>query len=156
MVVAKSIIEKDVGDKKKGRANWIDKHVGQALRNRRSLLGLTQQDLAAKLGITFQQLQKYENGTNRVSAGRLYEIAGTLGVPVGFFFEECEQRVSKPKADKPRERKESLIEQQGLLESKETLALLRTFYAIEDAGLRQNLLKLTRQLARNLKEASEG
>ncbi|PZO82676.1 MAG: transcriptional regulator, partial [Micavibrio aeruginosavorus] len=102
MVALKNAVEKDVGDKKKGRANWIDKHVGQALRNRRTILGLTQQDLALKLGITFQQLQKYENGTNRVSAGRLYEIAGTLGVPVGFFFEECEHNAPKSKADKGR------------------------------------------------------
>ncbi len=155
MVAAKSAVEKDIGDKKKGRANWIDKHVGQALRNRRTLLGLTQQDLALKLGITFQQLQKYENGTNRVSAGRLYEIAGTLGVPVGFFFEECENSAQKPKTEKGRDQKEGLMEQAGLFESKETLSLLRTFYAIEDADLRQNLLKLTKQLARNLKEANE-
>lgn len=67
--------------------NPTDKHVGARIRMRRMMLGISQEKLAAPLGLTFQQVQKYENGANRVGASRLQQIAATLGVSVGFFFE---------------------------------------------------------------------
>lgn len=72
---------------KKGRSGEIDEHVGRRLRQRRVLLGLSQEKLAESVGITFQQIQKYENGANRISAGRLYEFAQLLKVSVLFFYQ---------------------------------------------------------------------
>jgi transcriptional regulator with XRE-family HTH domain len=69
------------------RTQQIDKHVGNKIRERRTMLGLTQQQLADLIGVTYQQAHKYERGINRVSAGRLYEIAQVLGIPVSFFYE---------------------------------------------------------------------
>ena len=70
-----------------GRTQDIDRHVGARVRERRIMLGLTQQQLADLIGVTYQQAHKYERGINRVSAGRLYEIAQVLSVPIGYFFE---------------------------------------------------------------------
>src|SRR5919199_187202 len=70
-----------------GRTQDIDRHVGARVRERRIMLGLTQQQLADLIGVTYQQAHKYERGINRVSAGRLYEIAQVLSVPVGYFYE---------------------------------------------------------------------
>lgn len=69
------------------RATDTDRHVGARIRERRIMLGLSQQQMADLIGVTYQQAHKYERGINRISAGRLYEIAQVLGVPVGYFFE---------------------------------------------------------------------
>lgn len=69
------------------RANAADRHVGARIRERRVMLGLSQQQLAQMIGVTYQQAHKYERGLNRISAGRLYEIAQVLSVPVSWFFE---------------------------------------------------------------------
>jgi transcriptional regulator with XRE-family HTH domain len=74
------------------RANDTDKHVGTRIRERRIMLGLSQQQMADLIGVTYQQAHKYERGINRISAGRLFEIAQVLGVPVGFFYEGLENR----------------------------------------------------------------
>lgn len=70
-----------------GRANAADRHVGSRIRERRVMMGLSQQQLARMIGVTYQQAHKYERGLNRISAGRLFEIAVVLGVPVSFFFD---------------------------------------------------------------------
>ena len=72
--------------KTKGTADEIDKHVGLRIRNRRVLMGLSQEKLADAVGVTFQQVQKYERGTNRVSASRLYTFSKILGVKIDFFY----------------------------------------------------------------------
>jgi transcriptional regulator with XRE-family HTH domain len=69
------------------RANDTDRHVGARIRERRIMLGLSQQQMADLIGVTYQQAHKYERGINRISAGRLHEIAQVLGIPVGYFFE---------------------------------------------------------------------
>lgn len=74
----------------KSRAREVDRFVGGRIRERRIMLGLTQQEMAELIGVTYQQAHKYERGINRVSAGRLYDIAQALGVPVGYFFEGLE------------------------------------------------------------------
>jgi transcriptional regulator with XRE-family HTH domain len=74
----------------------IDSHVGTRIRERRVMLGLTQQQLADLIGVTYQQAHKYERGINRVSAGRLFEIARVLSVPIGFFYEGVEAPTSAP------------------------------------------------------------
>src|SRR5204862_6605470 len=85
-----------------GRTQDIDRHVGARVRERRIMLGLTQQQLADLIGVTYQQAHKYERGINRVSAGRLYEIAQVLSVAVGYFFEGLQGQATR--SISPRER----------------------------------------------------
>lgn len=113
----------------------VDIHVGQRVRQRRWMLGMTQEQLATSVGIKFQQIQKYETGANRVSASRLWDIAATLGVPVSFFFEGLE--------------KKQLDEAAGygdLLTDKEALDLVRAYYAIPEPQ-RRSLFDLARVLS---------
>ena len=79
-----------------GRTQDIDRHVGARVRERRIMLGLTQQQLADLIGVTYQQAHKYERGINRVSAGRLYEIARVLSAPITFFYEGLGEEAPRP------------------------------------------------------------
>ena len=115
-------------------AKRVDKHVGKCIRGRRAFVGLTQQDLAEALGISYQQHQKYETGANRVSAGRLYEIAMRLGVDVGYFFEGLDPTSERaPMEHGGRERS--------------TINLVRDFYGISDPGIRSAVSGLVRSLS---------
>ncbi|TCU20142.1 helix-turn-helix domain-containing protein [Rhizobium sullae] len=120
--------------------NAIDVYVGGRVRLRRKVLGLSQGSLAEALGITFQQIQKYEKGANRIGASRLQRIAEILCVPVGFFFEN--DAAASANVDARRETNEVA----QFITSKEGLALSKAFLAIEDANVRQKLLALTRSL----------
>ncbi|MCK0137603.1 MULTISPECIES: helix-turn-helix transcriptional regulator [Aliiroseovarius] len=115
----------------------VDVHVGKRVRHRRWMVGMTQQQLAEKVGIKFQQIQKYETGMNRVSASRLWDIAAALSVPVSFFFEGLE---SKPDADT-----EGALPG-DILADKEALELVRSYYAIPD-NQRRRLFELARVLS---------
>ena len=120
----------------------VDAHVGQRIRHRRWLLGLTQQQLGDAIGIKFQQVQKYETGMNRVSASRLWDIARVLDVDVSFFFEGlgsdevAEPQAEAPAADVPRD----------LLADKEAMELIRSYYAIPEQQ-RRRLFDLARVLS---------
>ncbi|SCW61863.1 Transcriptional regulator, contains XRE-family HTH domain [Rhizobium mongolense subsp. loessense] len=120
--------------------NAIDIYVGGRLRLRRKVLGLSQSSLADALGITFQQVQKYEKGMNRIGASRLQRIAEILKVPVGFFFEN--NASASPDVEPRRETDDVTL----FMTSKEAVALSRAFLAIEDPNVRQKLLALTRSL----------
>ncbi|MGB5868995.1 MAG: helix-turn-helix transcriptional regulator [Albidovulum sp.] len=113
----------------------VDVHVGKRVRHRRWMVGMTQQQLADKVGIKFQQIQKYETGMNRVSASRLWDIADALGVAVSFFFEGLD-------SDAP------MIENQhaDILADKEALMLVRSYYAIPEAQ-RRRLFDLAKVLS---------
>ena len=115
----------------------VDVHVGKRVRHRRWMVGMTQQQLAEKVGIKFQQIQKYETGMNRVSASRLWDIAAALSVPVSFFLEGLE---SKPDADT-----QSALPA-DILADKEALELVRSYYAIPD-NQRRRLFELARVLS---------
>jgi transcriptional regulator with XRE-family HTH domain len=117
--------------------NSIDVYVGSRVRVRRKTLGMTQYGLAELLGITFQQIQKYEKGTNRIGASRLQRISEVLRVPIGFFFENSGSAQSDGETS----------ELTGFLSSKEGLALNRAFMAIEDPNIRQKLVALAKSLA---------
>lgn len=114
----------------------IDRVVGQNIHRQRRKLKLTQEKLGELLGLTFQQVQKYEKGVNRVSAGRLYEIAGVLEVPVEFFFEGADAVFPSGVA----ELAEDIDETQLPVLSDEVLQLIDAFQKIEDAVLRGSLL----------------
>ena len=122
----------------------IDHLVGQRLRWRRRELRLTQEQLGEKLGLTFQQVQKYEKGTNRISAGRLYELACVLDIPVLYFYEGAEDYLALP---------ESSFHEDGDPAAplpqmdQEAMELLSAFQQIEDEELRKTLLATIRAAA---------
>ena len=117
----------------------VDVHVGKRIRHRRWLVGMTQQQLAERVGIKFQQIQKYETGANRVSASRLWDIADALDVEVSFFFEGLEAE-SSGREDTP----EGVPA--DLLGDKEALDLVRSYYAIPE-NQRRRLFDLARVLS---------
>jgi transcriptional regulator with XRE-family HTH domain len=121
----------------------IDRVVGQRIRWRRRELKLTQERLGELLELTFQQVQKYEKGVNRVSAGRLYEIAGVLGVPISYFFEGAEEFLDAQHA----EFAEDEDEPHAPVMTPETLELISAFHKIEDVSLRKSLLNTVRAAA---------
>ena len=114
----------------------IDIHVGARLRLRRLLLGLSQSGLARPLGLSFQQVQKYENGNNRISASMLHHLANALDVPIGFFFDDMPEDIPSPPP---------LID--DMLLRRESLSLLHYYYRIAD-DQRRNIYELVRQIAR--------
>ncbi len=89
-------VAEESGPKQSQRANDADRHVGTRIRERRVMMGLSQQQLARMIGVTYQQAHKYERGLNRISAGRLFEIAQVLGVPVSYFFEGLRADTANP------------------------------------------------------------
>ena len=126
----------------------VDIHVGRKLRERRSMLGISQQKLGKSLGITFQQVQKYEKGTNRMSSSMLFESADILSVPVAYFFEGINSNRGKNKAANKNtlhEEKAGFESNQGL--NKETLKLIRYYYSIREEGVRKKVLSLIKSLA---------
>ncbi|MDO6457485.1 helix-turn-helix domain-containing protein [Celeribacter halophilus] len=120
----------------------VDVHVGKRIRHRRWMVGMTQQQLAEKVGIKFQQIQKYETGMNRVSASRLWDIAESLSVPVAFFFEGMEP----PVADHMVVQSEGVNVPADILADKEALELVRSYYAIPE-NQRRRLFELARVLS---------
>ncbi len=116
------------------QAARIDVHVGERIRRRRTVMGYTQEQLAEALAISYQQVQKYETGSNRVSAGRLYQIAAYLDVPVAFFFEGITEISAA----------ESTMPAGG---SRATIELVRAFNGISDPGVRSALASLAKSLS---------
>ncbi len=120
----------------------IDKHVGSRIRMRRALLGMTQQRLADALDLTFQQVQKYEKGTNRVSASRLQQIATLLGVEVGFFYEGSGQASG---GSSTLDRQSALLTE--VSSSSEGVRLITSFARISDPAVRRRLADLAEGIA---------
>ena len=138
------------GTGKKGKANPIDKHVGEQVRKLRSIAGVSQNDLAEKIGVTFQQLQKYENGSNRISASRLHDLAKALNTPVTAFFDDYKDSANNMHSLK--DGRAISASNADRSDAKETIALLSVFYSIENPVLRRNLLAFTKELARSLQK----
>ncbi len=113
----------------------IDVFVGRRVKERRTLEGMSQRTVATNLGLTFQQLRKYEIGTNRISASRLYELAQLLGVPVSYFYEGMEEGKGAPSLDE-------------VLALRETLELVRAYYAISDREVRDKIRGLVKAAAK--------
>ncbi len=130
----------------KKNPNPIDVHVGHRVRMRRMLLGMSQEKLGERLGLTFQQIQKYEKGGNRISASRLYQIAQILGVPVQFFFEDLPEKYAATDEDGLAEAGEQTTIM-DFLGSSEGLQLNRHFSRISNPRLRRSVIDLVRSLA---------
>jgi len=129
------------------RANPIDKHVGERVRMRRMLLGMSQERLGEKLGLTFQQVQKYEKGVNRIGASRLFDLAQVLGVPIQYFYDSMSSavsgHVSAPGfADKPGDTYVA-----DFLSSRDSVELNKAFARITDARIRRSIVDMVRSIA---------
>jgi len=127
------------------RPNPVDLHVGGRVRMRRKLLGVSQEQLADSLGLTFQQVQKYERGANRVSASKLYEIAKTLQVPVSFFFDGLADPMDGSDGDEVGQQAERIV--QEFLTTPEGLELAEVFPKIGRGRVRRQVLDLVRAMA---------
>jgi transcriptional regulator with XRE-family HTH domain len=134
---------------KSDKPNPIDVHVGSRVRLRRTLLGMSQEKLGEAIGLTFQQVQKYERGANRVGASRLYDLSRVLDVPVSYFFEEMSPGVASAaearlggldEAPSPTYEADPMMR-------RETLELVRAYYRIGDPQVRRRLFDLTKAIA---------
>lgn len=128
-----------------GTPNATDLVVGQRLKERRTILGLSQQQVAEAVGLTFQQVQKYERGTNRIGASRLYQLSQVLDVPVGFFFEgaanDSKSNIRGFAEDS------AAFSHETTVEKREALELLRIFNSIPTGKPRQRVMALIRTAA---------
>lgn len=128
-------------------ANTVDLHVGKRLRQRRRLLGMTQQKLADEVNIRFQQIQKYESGANRISASRLWALAKALEVPVAFFFDGLNgDAVQVPHAHANGHEANGAKPMPDVFSNKETIDLVRAFYNLGEEP-RRRLLDLAKAMS---------
>ncbi len=133
--------------KTKDSAGSRDKVFGSRLRQRRMFLGFSQQVLGDAVGMTFQQIQKYEHGTNKISASRLVDFSRVLGVPVSYFYAGVGDIGEKtPKALMVSDVSQASLEDDPILK-KESTQLLKYYYEIKDENLRKSVQKLVRQMA---------
>jgi len=128
----------------------VDVHVGHRLRQRRTLLCMSQEKLANAFGVWFQQVQKYERGANRISASRLHLLTKVLDVPITYFFEGLPQTL--PERGTPIEQPEG----EERMTSRETLELVRAYYRISDPTVRRRVVDLVRALGRMDGDSDEG
>ena len=136
------MIKRSYGEAK--RPNDVDTYVGTRVRMRRKMLGMSQEKLGSELGITFQQVQKYEKGTNRIGAGRLQDISEILGVPVSFFFPPTER--SNDQFDAGQHDQRALME---FLATSEGVELNNAVSQIKDDNVRRRVVALVRSIAEN-------
>ncbi len=138
------------------KPNPVDVHVGSRVRYRRMIIGMSQEKLGEKMNLTFQQIQKYEKGTNRIGASRLFQLSKILDVAVGYFFEDA--FASKPASNSLQGLHEPEQESYLLdfLNSREGLDLNRAFAKITDPKVRRRVIDLVRALSEEKPEAKEG
>ena len=134
----------EVEERGSRRANPVDVHVGSRVRLRRMLLGMSQEKLGEHLGLTFQQVQKYEKGINRIGASRLFDLSQVLGVPVQFFYEELAVAGAGAAGFGERPAESYAVE---FLGSREGLELNKAFARITDAKVRRSIVDLVRAFA---------
>lgn len=129
-----------------GTTRPVDAHVGKRLRQRRTLLGLSQESLGRAVDLTFQQIQKYERGTNRIGASRLYQLSNILDVPVSYFFDNMPKEVSQTQGDYAKPEAQFTLDSDPMAR-RETIELVRAYYKIQDPKARKRLFELTKSIA---------
>jgi transcriptional regulator with XRE-family HTH domain len=140
-----------VGTEKEGRPSPIDIHVGSRIRLRRTLLGMSQERLGEALGLTFQQVQKYERGVNRVGASRLFDLSRVLDVPISFFFDDMPESLTNTYGGQASRRATGYSESHDgfaddALNRRETLELVRAYYRITDPAVRKRVFDLIKSM----------
>src|ERR1700759_1187036 len=143
--------EHAVGVEKEGRPSPIDVHLGTRIRLRRTLLGMSQERLGEALGLTFQQVQKYERGVNRVGASRLFDLSRVLDVPISFFFDDMPDSLASVYGGQTGRRASGFPEMQDgfgddTLNRRETLELVRAYYRITDPSVRKRVFELIKSM----------
>lgn len=129
--------------------NSVDVNVGARVRNRRLAIGLTQDKLAKAVGITFQQIQKYEKGVNRIGAGRLQDISRVLGAPVAYFYSDLPDTLNDLLREaRARKAAEASAARKGSDTSMEALRLVKSFLKLKDPETRRHLLGIAETLAK--------
>ncbi len=130
--------------------NPVDVHVGTRVRLRRTLLGMTQTGLGDAIGLTFQQVQKYERGVNRIGSSRLYDLARVLEVPINFFFDEIPKDVAAKYGGASKGMAEGAEEfDPDIVSKRETLELVRAYYKIESPQVRKRLFEMVKALGKS-------
>ncbi|MGO9486330.1 MAG: helix-turn-helix domain-containing protein [Rhodomicrobium sp.] len=137
------------------KPNPVDVHVGSRVRYRRMIIGMSQEKLGERMNLTFQQIQKYEKGTNRIGASRLFQLSKILEVPVGYFFEDAfaNSAPSNPLQGMREPEQEAVL--LDFLNSREGLDLNRAFAKIHDPKVRRRVIDLVRALSEEKPEAKE-
>ena len=140
-----------VGTEKEARPSPIDVHVGSRIRLRRTLLGMSQERLGEALGLTFQQVQKYERGVNRVGASRLFDLSRVLDVPISFFFDDMPDSLANSLGPPLTRRPTGFTETpdgfgDDTLSRRETLELVRAYYRITDPAVRKRVFDLIKSM----------
>jgi transcriptional regulator with XRE-family HTH domain len=143
--------EQAVGADRESRPSPIDVHVGARIRLRRTLLGMSQERLGEALGLTFQQVQKYERGVNRVGASRLFDLSRVLDVPISFFFDDMPDSLSGSFGNQSGRRSAAFSDQgegfgDDTLNRRETLELVRAYYRITDPAIRKRVFDLIKSM----------
>ena len=146
-----AIAEQAVGVDREGRPSPIDVHVGSRVRLRRTLLGMSQERLGEALGLTFQQVQKYERGVNRVGASRLFDLSRVLDVPISFFFDDMPESLTSTFGAPATRRAAGFSEVSAqfgddTLNRRETLELVRAYYRITDPAVRKRVFDLIKSM----------
>ena len=136
---------------KETRSSPIDAHVGTRIRLRRTLLGMSQEKLGDALGLTFQQVQKYERGVNRVGASRLFDLSRVLDVPIAFFFDDLPDHLAELHGGSMMGRAGFAERQSGfgtdeLMNRRETLDMVHAYYRITDPAVRKRVFELIKSM----------
>jgi transcriptional regulator with XRE-family HTH domain len=142
--------EQVIGSDRETRPSPIDVHVGSRIRLRRTLLGMSQERLGESLGLTFQQVQKYERGVNRVGASRLFDLSRVLDVPISFFFDDMPDSLAANFGGVTNRRPGGVETQDPFgddtLSRRETLELVRAYYRITDPSIRKRVFDLIKSM----------
>lgn len=123
--------------------NPVDVHVGKRVRLRRTLLGMSQEKLGEAIGLTFQQVQKYERGTNRIGSSRLYQLSQVLDIPVSYFFDDLPSDVTGKPSTGMADSAPAAYEGDPMVK-RETLELVRAYYRITDSSVRKRVFELVK------------
>ncbi len=127
----------------------IDSYVGKRLKQRRTIMGLSQEAIAKAVGITFQQVQKYEKGSNAMNANRLYEFSRFMNVPVAYFFEGVEQNISNPNTNSGFAETSATAFDHETASDRESLEMMKSFKRIKEPAVRKRLADLLRAISEN-------
>ena len=127
--------------------NPVDIHVGKRVRLRRTLLGISQEKLGKAINLTFQQVQKYERGTNRIGSSRLYQLSQVLDIPVSYFFDDLPIEITARKSPGLADVKVASFQGDPLVK-RETLELVRAYYRITDPSVRKRIFELVKAVAK--------
>jgi transcriptional regulator with XRE-family HTH domain len=151
----KKAVKKKTYSRGSGVPHPVDVNVGKRIKMRRCMIGLSQEKLAAEIGLTFQQIQKYERAANRVSASKLYDFSKALGVPVNYFYQGMESTDNAAQNNGLSDNDQSTFdhdETDDKMSSKETYDLLREYYSIDNPQKRRDLFNIIKTFAENMRE----